>query len=71
MKYDPSLDELIDVQPVLWAQAMLEEAEATRSSDARDAILARIGLTFYARFAVFLDPNEMRSASGQVTWTPQ
>jgi hypothetical protein len=68
VKYDPSLDELIDDQPELWARAMLDEAEATRSKDGRDAILARIGLTLYARFAVILSADEMRSASGQITW---
>lgn len=55
-------DTLIRSQPILWAHAMLEEAEKTRSLDARDAILARIGMTLYSRFAVTFAPSELRRA---------
>lgn len=55
-------DTLIDSQPILWAQAMLEEAGATRSLDARDAILARIGMTLLSRYGVTFNWSDMRRA---------
>lgn len=56
-------DTLIQTQPILWAQAMLEEAQSAKSLDARDAILARIGATLYARFAVTFTASDMRKAN--------
>lgn len=55
-------DVLIHTQPILWAQAMLEEAEKARSRDARDAILARVGMTLYSRFGVTFAFSEIRRA---------
>jgi hypothetical protein len=55
-------DMAIQSQPILWAHAMLEEAEAIRMPDARDAILARIGMTLYSRFAVTFDQEKLRDA---------
>lgn len=55
-------DVTIQSQPILWAQAMLEEAETARSLDARDAILARIGMTLYSRYAVTFDQAGLRRA---------
>lgn len=53
---------VIQSQPILWAQAMLEEAAKCRALDARDAILCRIGLTLYSRFGVTFDFAELRRA---------
>lgn len=55
-------DTLIHSQPILWAQAMLEEAEKSRTPDARDAILARVGVTLYSRFGVTFAPSDLRRA---------
>lgn len=56
-------DTLIESQPILWAQAMLEDALAARSLDARDAILARIGSTLFSRFAVTFSPDDLRRSN--------
>lgn len=56
-------DTFIHTQPILWAQAMLEDAEAVRSLDARDAILTRIGATLFSRFGVTFDLNGIRRAN--------
>lgn len=67
---DPYRDEqtrdlTIQTQPILWAKAMLEQAESARSDDARDAILARIGMTLYSRFAVTFDMDGLRRADAR------
>ena len=55
-------DAAIQSQPILWARAMLDQAESVRMDDARDAILARIGLTLYSRHAVIFAPDDLRRA---------
>lgn len=56
-------DVMIQTQPILWAQSMLEEAEKVTLEDARDAILARIGITLYSRFAVTFTMDDVRLAN--------
>lgn len=56
-------DLAIQSQPILWAQAMLEQAEkVTQTPDARDAILARVGVVLYSRFAVTFSLEDIRRA---------
>jgi hypothetical protein len=64
-------DELIDTQPILWAQAMLECAERVTYPDARDAILTRVGLVLYNRFGAAYDADCHRSAGMAVSRGPQ
>lgn len=62
-------DVMIQTQPILWAQAMLKAAEECRTDDARDAILARIGLTLFNRFGVLFNEDGMRKADDRWTIT--
>lgn len=54
---------MIDTQPILWAGAMLEEAERVRSVDARDAILSRVGVTLLTRFGITYTMDDMARIS--------
>jgi hypothetical protein len=60
-----SRDLLIQEQPILWAQTMLMEAEKAGTEDARDAILARVGMTLYSRFGVTFAQGSLRRANQQ------
>jgi hypothetical protein len=44
-------------QPRLWVEAMLEEYDSARMPEAKEAILARVGVVLFALFALRPGPR--------------